>query len=159
MTRSICGARAATGRDGLPGSRGDRLSTAGCHLIELPKIEDSRGNLTVVESERHVPFSIKRVYYLYDVPGGAWRAGHAHRRLEQLVIAVTGSFDVVVDDGSERHRFFLNRSYYGLYIPSMVWREIESFSSGAVCLALASDYYDEDDYYRDYTAFRAAVNA
>ena len=125
-----------------------------CYLIDLPKITDPRGNLTFIEGEHHVPFDIKRVYYLYDVPGGETRGGHAHRRLEQLIIAAMGSFEVVVDDGRERKSFFLNRSYYGLYIPNMIWRELENFSSGSVCLVLASEHYDESDYYRDYDEFR-----
>jgi dTDP-4-dehydrorhamnose 3,5-epimerase-like enzyme len=132
--------------------------TEQCRIIDLPKIADPRGNLTFVESNRQVPFDIARVYYLYDVPGGESRGGHAHKRLEQFVIAASGSFDVVVDDGIEQTRFFLNRSYYGLYIPRMVWREIENFSSGSICLVLASEPYDESDYYRDYEAFVSAAS-
>jgi dTDP-4-dehydrorhamnose 3,5-epimerase-like enzyme len=126
-------------------------------IIDLPKISDPRGNLTFVEGSIHVPFDLKRVYYLYDVPGGETRAGHAHKQLEAFMIAVSGSFEVVLDDGSERKSYFLNRSYYGLYIPKMVWRELENFSSGSVCLVLASEYYDEADYYRDYDEFLKAV--
>lgn len=121
--------------------------------IELPKVSDPRGNLTFIEGENHIPFAIARVYYLYDVPGGETRGGHAHRELEQLIIAANGSFEVVLDDGACRRSFYLNRSYYGLYIPRMVWRELENFSSGSVCLVLASRPYDEADYYRDYEAF------
>jgi len=128
-----------------------------CYLIDLPKILDPRGNLSFIEAHRHVPFDIKRVYYLYDVPGGETRGGHAHKNLEQFIIAASGSFDVVVRDADDRKEFFLNRSYYGLYVPKMVWREIENFSSGSVCLVLASDYYDESDYYRDFEEFRAAL--
>ena len=128
-----------------------------CRLIDLPKITDPRGNLTFIESERHIPFEIMRVYYLYDVPGGATRAGHAHKTLEQFLIAMSGSFDVVVDDGQQKSKFHLNRSYYGLYIPPMVWRTIDNFSSGSVCLALASDFFDEDDYYREYDEFLASI--
>ncbi len=128
-----------------------------CRIIELPKIEDHRGNLTFVESSRHVPFEIKRVYYLYDVPGGALRAGHAHKALHQFLIAMSGSFDVTVDDGRHKMKYHMNRSYYGLYIPPMIWREIDNFSSGSVCLALVSDYYDESDYYRHYPDFIRAV--
>ena len=124
-----------------------------CRIIDLPRIGEPRGNLTFVEGSNHVPFDFRRVYYLYDVPGGASRGGHAHRRLQQFIIAVAGSFDVVVDDGVKRESFFLNRSYYGLYVPTMVWRELENFSSGSVCLVLASDFYDESDYYRDYGEF------
>jgi dTDP-4-dehydrorhamnose 3,5-epimerase-like enzyme len=126
-------------------------------IIDLPKISDPRGNLTFVEGSRHVPFDLKRVYYLYDVPGGETRAGHAHKQLEAFMIAVSGSFEVILDDGTERKSFFLNRSYYGLYIPKMVWRELENFSSGSVCLVLASENYDESDYYRDYDQFLMAV--
>ena len=130
------------------------MSLQDCKIVTLPKIADARGNLTFVEAERHVPFPIKRVYYLYDVPGGESRGGHAHRQLEQFVIAASGSFDVVLDDGRERRSFFLNRSYYGLYIPRMVWRELVNFSSGSVCFVLASEYFEESDYYRDYDSFR-----
>jgi len=129
----------------------------GCRLLDLQTIRDARGNLTVVEEENHLPFDLRRVYWLYDVPGGESRAGHAHRRLEQVFVAASGSFDIVLDDGRGRDRVTLNRSYYGLYVPRMVWREIEDFSSGAVCLVLASLPYDEDDYFRDYDAFRAAA--
>lgn len=130
------------------------LST--CRLIDLPKISDPRGNLTFIEGERHIPFPIRRVYYLYDVPGGAERGGHAHRALHQLIIAMSGSFDIMLDDGRKKQRFHLNRSYYGLYVGPMIWREMDNFSSGAVCLVLASNLYDESDYYRDYEDFRKA---
>jgi dTDP-4-dehydrorhamnose 3,5-epimerase-like enzyme len=132
-------------------------SVQGCRILDLPKISDPRGNLTFIEESRHIPFDIKRVYYLYDVPGGESRGGHAHQKLEQFVIAASGSFDVVVDDGAEQKRFFLNRSYYGLYIPRLIWREMENFSSGSICLVLASEPYDESDYYRDYGAYLQAV--
>ena len=128
-----------------------------CRILDLPRIGEPRGNLTFVEGSRHVPFDFRRVYYLYDVPGGASRGGHAHRRLLQFIIAVAGSFEVVVDDGVKRESFFLNRSYYGLYVPTMVWRELENFSSGSVCLVLASELYDESDYYRDYGEFAEAA--
>ena len=128
-----------------------------CRLIDLPKISDPRGSLTFIEANRHLPFEIKRVYYLYDVPGGATRAGHAHVKLEQFLIAMSGSFDVTLDDGYQKKKFHLNRSYYGLYIPSMIWREIDNFSSGSVCMALASDYFDETDYYRHYPDFLTAI--
>jgi len=128
-----------------------------CRLIDLPRIPEPRGNLTFIEGGRHVPFDIKRVYYLYDVPGGASRAGHAHKQLQQVLVAMSGSFDVTLDDGKGKKKVHLNRSYFGLYIPSMVWREIDNFSSGAVCLALASEFYDEADYYRDYSDFTKAV--
>lgn len=133
------------------------MSLDDCRLIDLPKISDPRGNLTFVEGGRHIPFEIKRVFYLYDVPGGAERAGHAHKNLEQLLVSMSGSFDITLDDGTAKKTFHLNRSYYGLYVPPMIWRVIDNFSSGAVCLALASDYFDEEDYYRDYSEFVSAL--
>lgn len=133
------------------------MSLDQCRLIHLPRINDVRGNLTFIEGRHHVPFAIERVYYLYDVPGGASRAGHAHRELHQFLIAMSGSFDVVLDDGTQKYRYHLNRSYYGLYITPMVWREIDNFSSGSVCLVLASRPYEEADYYRDYPTFVEAA--
>lgn len=130
------------------------METSGCRIVELPKIIDQRGNLTFVEGGRHIPFDPKRVYYLYDVPGGAARGGHAHQRLEQFVVAANGSFTVITDDGTTRKEFYLNRSYYGLYIPTLIWREIDNFSSGSVCLVLASRLYEEDDYIRDFDEFK-----
>jgi hypothetical protein len=124
-----------------------------CYTIELPKVVEPRGNLTFIEESRHVPFEIKRVYYLYDVPAGAMRAGHAHKELQQFLIPLAGSFDVLVDDGHEKRRFHLNRPYIGLYVCPMVWRELDNFSSGSVCLALASTLFAESDYYRDYNDF------
>lgn len=129
------------------------MPLADCLLIELPKISDPRGNLSFIEGERHIPFDIKRVYYLYDVPGGTHRGSHAHKNLHQFVVAMSGSFDVVLDDGKEKKRFHLNRSYYGLYVCPMMWRDLDNFSSGAVCMVLASSHYDESDYIRDYTQF------
>ena len=133
------------------------LNVATCRVIEFPVVQDQRGNLTFIEGDQHVPFEIKRVYYLYDVPGGATRAGHAHRELEQVMIAASGSFDVLVDDGSRRDRVTLNRSYFGLFVPTYVWREVVNFSSGAVCLVLASDHFDEEDYFRSYDQFLEAA--
>lgn len=124
-----------------------------CKVLELPKINDPRGSLTFIESGRHIPFDIKRVYYLYDVPGGSERGGHAHKALHQLIIAMSGSFDIHLDDGFGKKTIHMNRSYNGLYVCPMIWREIDNFSSGAVCMVLASDYYDEQDYYRDYGIF------
>lgn len=128
-----------------------------CRIIDLPKVTDPRGNLTFVEANRHIPFGIERVYYLYDVPGGAERGGHAHKGLQQLIVAMSGSFDVVLSDGREQRRYHLNRSYVGLYVCPMIWRELDNFSSGSVCMVLASNYYSEDDYYRDYDAYVAAL--
>jgi hypothetical protein len=133
------------------------LASKGCRVVEFPRVEDRRGNLTYIEAEEHVDFDIKRVYYLYDVPGGAERGGHAHRHLRQVLIAMSGSFDVILDDGTSRQRIHLNRSYYGLCIPEMVWREIDNFSSGSVCMVLASEHYDEADYYRDWQEFKDAA--
>jgi dTDP-4-dehydrorhamnose 3,5-epimerase-like enzyme len=127
-----------------------------CKIIELPKISDPRGNLTFIEGERHVPFDIKRVYYLYDVPGGAERGGHAHKSLHQFMVAMSGSFDVVLDDGKEKKLFHLNRSHYGLYICPMIWRELDNFSSGSVSMVLASSRFDESDYFRNYAEFMRA---
>lgn len=129
------------------------MSVDECRLIDLPRVTDERGNLTIIESGRHVPFEIKRVFYLYDVPGGATRGGHAHKALHQVLIAMSGSFTVTVDDGYQRKKFVLNRSYYGLYMPPLIWREIDDFSSGSVCLAVVSDFFDESDYYRNYEEF------
>jgi hypothetical protein len=134
------------------------LSMDGPRVIHLPKIEDSRGNLTFIEGERHVPFAIKRVFYLYDVPGGADRAGHALKTCHQFLVAMSGSFDVLHDDGKQKKRVHLNRSYYGLYLPPMIWRQIDNFSSGSVCLALASERYDAEDYHRNYSEYLQAVS-
>jgi len=128
-----------------------------CVLIDLPKITDPRGNLTFIEGGRHIPFEIRRAYYLYDVPGGAERGGHAHKELHQLIIAISGSFDITVDDGRNKKRIHLNRPYYGLYICPMIWRELDNFSSGSVCMVLASNVYDEDDYFRDHENFLKEV--
>lgn len=130
-----------------------------CKLIDLPKITDHRGNLTFVEGGSHIPFDIARVYYLYDVPGGAERGGHAHKELHQLIIAMSGSFDIVLDDGTDKKRYHLNRSYFGLYVGPMIWREMDNFSSGSVCMVLASNRYDESDYYRDYSMFIEATKS
>lgn len=134
------------------------MSLEECRLLELPKTSDPRGNLTFIEGNRHVPFDIRRVYYLYDVPGGAERGGHAHKALHQLIIAMSGSFDVVLGDGRNKKRFHLNRSYQGLYVCPMMWRELDNFSSGSVCMVLASNIYDELDYYRDYNEYLAAIS-
>ena len=133
------------------------MSLSDCRILELPKIQDTRGNLSFIESGRHIPFDIKRVYYLYDVPGGADRGAHAHKKLHQFVVAMSGSFDVILDDGKQQQRFHLNRSYNGLYLCPMTWRYLDNFSSGAVCMVLASEFYDETDYYRDYDQFLKAA--
>ena len=121
-------------------------------IIDIPKIEDRRGNLSVIEKEV-IPFDIKRVYYLYDVPSDAYRGGHAHKEQYEFLIALSGSFEVVLDDGFEKQKVMLNKPNKGLLIPTMIWRELENFSSGAVCLVLASDVFDEADYIRDYEQF------
>ena len=121
-------------------------------LIEIPKIQDPRGNLAIIEKDV-VPFEIKRVYYLFDVPSNAYRGGHAHKNLKQVLIALSGSFDVILDDGNERKIITLNKPDRGLVIPTGIWRELENFSSGSVCLALASDVFDESDYIRDFDEF------
>ena len=127
-----------------------------CRIFKLPIISDPRGNLSFIEGGQHIPFDIKRVYYLYDVPGGSDRGSHAHKNLHQFIVAMSGSLDVVLDDGKEKKRFHLNRSYYGLYICPMMWRKLDNFSSGSVCMVLASHHYDESDYYRDYAEFMRA---
>lgn len=124
-----------------------------CKLVDLPKISDPRGNLSFIEAGKDIPFDIKRVYYLYDVPGGSDRGSHAHKNLHQFIVAMSGSFDVLLDDGEEKKRFHLNRSYSGLYVCPMMWRYLDNFSSGAVCMVLASSHYDEADYIRDYSEF------
>lgn len=128
-----------------------------CRLVKLPKLADERGNLSFVESWNHIPFEIKRTYYLYDIPAGSARAAHGHKALQQLMIAVSGSFDVILDDGNEKITFHLNKPDVGLYISPMIWRDINNFSSNAVCVVLASEFYDESDYYRKYPDFIAAV--
>ncbi|MEM7733115.1 MAG: FdtA/QdtA family cupin domain-containing protein [Pseudomonadota bacterium] len=130
-----------------------------CRVVDLPKMTDVRGNLTFVEGCNHIPFDIKRVYYLYDVPGGADRGEHAHKALHQFVICMSGSFDLLLDDGFEKKRFHLNRSYYGIYVCPMIWRYLDNFSSGSVCMVLASEPYDEADYIRDRDTYLRAVGA
>jgi oxalate decarboxylase/phosphoglucose isomerase-like protein (cupin superfamily) len=128
-----------------------------CRIINFPKITDVRGSLSFIEENKHVPFEIKRVYYLYDVPSGATRGGHAHKKMEQVIMAISGSFEVILDDGKDRKSFFLNRPHYGIYIPPGLWREMENFSSNSVALVLASTLYDEGDYIRDYEIFKRMV--
>jgi dTDP-4-dehydrorhamnose 3,5-epimerase-like enzyme len=140
-----------------PGNSTDSMNIKDCKLIDLPKIADPRGNLTFIECYNHIPFAIKRVFYLYDVPGGSDRGGHALKSCHQFLIAMSGSFDVILYDGKEKQRIHLNRSYYGLHIPPMIWREMDNFSSGSVCLSLASELYDPNDYYRDYNEYLRAL--
>lgn len=127
-------------------------------LIELPKFLDARGNLSFIEQFKHVPFSIKRCYWIYDVPGGEMRGGHAYSQLEEVIIALSGSFDIVLDDGNEEKIFSMNRSYYALYVPKGIWRSMKNFSTNALCLVLASKPYDESDYIRDFSKFKALKN-
>lgn len=122
-------------------------------IIDLPKICDPRGNLTVADGIRSIPFNVKRVYWTYDIPSGESRGGHAHRDCEELIVAASGSFDVTLDDGHERHTFHLNHPYQGLYVDKMIWRTLDDFSSGALCLVLASELFEEEDYIRDYDTF------
>ena len=133
------------------------MSIQKCKIIKLPKVQDSRGNLTYIENNTHIPFSIERVYYLYDVPGGESRASHAHKSLHQLFIALFGSFDIVLKDGFRTKKFSLNRSYVGLYVPPMIWRTLVNFSSGSVCMVLASQKYDESDYFRNWSDYSKAI--
>ena len=127
-------------------------------IIELPKILDERGNLSFFENENQIPFSIRRVHWIYDVPGGESRGAHAHRELQQLIIAANGSFSITLDDGMNKKTYNLNRSYYGLLIVPGIWRDLDDFSSGAVLLCLASEHYDASDYIRDYEEFRTNRN-
>lgn len=126
-------------------------------LINLPKILDDRGNLTFIEGGNHIPFEMMRTYWIYDVPGGKKRGGHAYKELNEVIIALSGSFDVVLNDGIERKIFSLNRSYYGLYVPNMIWRQLENFSTNALALILASDKYFEEDYIRNFEQFKSLV--
>ena len=123
-------------------------------IIQLPKIADPRGNLTFVESSNHVPFDIKRVYWIYDVPGGETRGGHAFKEQDEFIISLSGSFDVVVDNGTSIEKFSLNRSYYGLYVPAGMWRHMENFSTNSLALVLASTVFNAEDYIRNYDEFR-----
>jgi len=134
------------------------MKTNKVELINLPKILDERGNLSFFESKKHIPFEINRTYWIYDVPGGQVRGGHAYKELHELIISLSGSFDVVVDDGTEEKTYSLNRSYYGLLIPKLIWRKLENFSTNALCLIASSLPYDEEDYIRDYKLFKTLVN-
>ena len=129
-----------------------------CRIVEFPKISDVRGNLSFIESKKHIPFDIQRVYYLYDVPGGADRGEHGHLELQQIIIAISGSFDLTLDDGQQKRKFHLNRPYFGVYVSPMIWRYLDNFSSGSVCMVLASLPYQESDYIRDYQKFLELVS-
>lgn len=124
-----------------------------CKIFNLPKFLDSRGNLSFVEQLNHIPFEIKRTYWIYDVPGGENRGGHAFRHNEEFIVALSGAFDVIVDDGTQKKTFTLNRSYYGLYVPAGLWREMENFSTNSVALEFGSIHYDERDYIREYEEY------
>ena len=128
-----------------------------CSIISLPKIQDPRGNLSFIETGRSLPFVIQRTYWIYDVPGGEIRGGHAYRELQEFFIALSGSFDVVLDDGKECKTVSLNRSYFGLYVPSMIWRHLENFATNSVCLIIASQPYSKENYIRDYESYLEAI--
>jgi dTDP-4-dehydrorhamnose 3,5-epimerase-like enzyme len=126
---------------------------AEARIINLPKIEDPRGNLSFIEEEKHIPFKIERTYWIYDVPGGQLRGGHAFKQQQELIVALSGSFDVVINDGKEEKTFSLNRSYYGLYIPAGLWRQMENFSTNSLAMVLSSTKFAEEDYIREYPDF------
>ena len=126
-----------------------------CKIIQLPKFLDARGNLSFIEENNHIPFKIERTYWIYDVPGGEKRGGHAYKENEEFIVALSGSFDVILDDGRERKTFSLNRSYYGLYVPKMIWREMVNFSTNSLALVLSSTKFDKEDYIYDYEVFKS----
>ena len=126
-------------------------------LIDLPKFEDDRGNLSFIEENNHIPFEIKRTYWIYDVPGGQKRGGHGYKELKEFIVALSGSFDVVLDDGHTKKKYTLNRSYYGLYVPNKIWRSLENFSTNSLCIILASEEYSELDYIRNYNEYLKLV--
>jgi dTDP-4-dehydrorhamnose 3,5-epimerase-like enzyme len=130
----------------------------GVEIINLPKILDPRGNLTFIEMNNHVPFDIKRTFWTYDVPGGQSRGGHAYKEAKEFIVALSGSFDVVLNDGKEEKVYSLNRSYYGLYVPQMIWKHLENFSTNSLCLTLSSTIYNQDDYLRDIDQFKSEKN-
>jgi dTDP-4-dehydrorhamnose 3,5-epimerase-like enzyme len=126
-------------------------------VIQLPKNEDERGNLSFIEGGKHIPFKIKRTYWIYDIPGGEKRGGHAYKTLNEFIVALSGSFDIVLDDGKQKKVFSLTRSYYGIFVPKMIWRSLENFSTNSLCLILASDVYKENDYIMEYKNFQMMV--
>jgi oxalate decarboxylase/phosphoglucose isomerase-like protein (cupin superfamily) len=128
------------------------------HLVDLPKILDDRGNLSFIEEESHLPFGIKRIYWIYDVPGGEFRGSHAFKETEELIVAISGSFEVVLHDGTQERKFHLNRSYHGVYVPKMIWRRLENFSTNSLALILASTNYSEEDYIRNFDEFLKLQN-
>ncbi|MGB0869056.1 MAG: sugar 3,4-ketoisomerase [Flavobacteriales bacterium] len=133
--------------------QGKSTTVHDCKKINLPKIHNPQGNLTFIQQNEHIPFPVKRIYYLYDIPGGEERGAHGHKDLHQLIVAASGSFEVVLTDGKETKTFYLNRPYEGLLLKPGLWRELKNFSSGSVCLVLASEYYSETDYIRDYQEY------
>ncbi|WP_044270090.1 sugar 3,4-ketoisomerase [Bacteroides timonensis] len=133
------------------------MKVSEAHLLDLPKILDKRGNLSIIEEFKNIPFKIARTYWIYDVPGGEVRGGHAYRRNEEFIVALSGSFDIVLDDGTEKKIFSLNRSYYGLYVPKGLWREMNNFSTNSLALILASIPYDRTDYIYDYNEFKTSL--
>ena len=126
-------------------------------LINLPKIIDNRGNLSIIEEESHIPFAMQRIYWIYDVPGGEFRGSHAFKETEEFIVSISGSFDVILHDGNEEKKFSLNRSYYGLYVPKLTWRKLENFSTNSLALVVASNVYKEDEYIRDFNQFLIQV--
>jgi hypothetical protein len=126
-------------------------------IIELPKFLDPRGNLSFIEDDKHIPFKIARTYWIYDVPGGEVRGAHAYKTLQEFIVALSGSFDVVLHDGKQEHRFHLNRSYYGLYVPKMYWRSMENFSTNSVAMILSDQSYNEKEYIRDFETFKQSI--
>ncbi len=134
------------------------MSIQDCELVQLPQVTDSRGHLTFIENNRHITFEIKRVFYIYDLPSGVERGGHANKKMQEFLIAISGSFDIMLDDGYKKKKYHLNRPNYGLYICPMIWSTIDQFSPGSVCLALVSTFYDESDYYRHYPDFIQEIN-
>lgn len=134
------------------------MTVENCKLVELPRFLDARGNLSFAEQNNHIPFEIKRTYWIYDVPGGEARGGHAYYKNQEFIVALSGAFDVVVDDGQTKKTFSLNRSYYGLYVPAGLWREIENFSTNSLALEFGSEHFDKEDYIRNYELFKRLKN-